>query len=103
MSEHDKYKAVRVSPREITLRQRDILKYILECNQTQGYSPTITEIGEAVGLSSTHSVHNNLHSLEKKGYLRIHPKRSRGIELLKIIDDGIERPTGVNQEIVRMT
>lgn len=55
---------------ELTKREEQILKYIQTFTEEKGYPPTVREIGKAVGLSSTATVHAYLHRLEQKGALR---------------------------------
>ena len=68
----------------ITSKQQQILDYIKEEIVKRGYPPAVREICDAVGLKSTSSVHAHLESLEKKGYIRRDPSKTRAIE---IIDD----------------
>ncbi len=65
----------------LTERQRQILEYIRECVNTKGYPPAVREIGQAVGLSSSASVHNHLHKLEEYGFLQRDPAKPRALEL----------------------
>jgi repressor LexA len=65
----------------ITTRQRRILEYIRETVQARGYPPTVREIGEAVGLTSSSSVHAQLANLERQGLLRRDPTKPRAMEL----------------------
>lgn len=67
---------------ELTARQQEILNYIKKEVQKKGYPPSVREIGEAVGLSSSSSVHAHLEKLEEMGYLRRDPTKPRAIELL---------------------
>lgn len=67
---------------ELTARQREILDYIKKEVQKKGYPPSVREIGEAVGLSSSSSVHAHLEKLEEMGYLRRDPTKPRAIEVL---------------------
>lgn len=62
-------------------RQTDILKFIHSQVEEKGYPPTVREIGEAVDLSSTSTVHGHLSRLEKKGLLQRDPTKPRAIEL----------------------
>lgn len=66
----------------LSKRQSEILKYIKSCIINKGYPPSVREIGAAVGLSSSSSVHSNLEALEKKGYIRKSPNKSRTIEVV---------------------
>lgn len=67
--------------RALTGRQREILQFIEECAQRQGFPPTFREIAEGVGLSSASSVAFQMSALERKGYLRRAPGRSRAVEV----------------------
>ncbi len=66
----------------LSKRQGEILKYIKSCIIKKGYPPSVREIGAAVELSSSSSVHSNLEALEKKGYIRKSPNKSRTIEVV---------------------
>ena len=68
--------------RKLTSRQASILKYIQKVNAERGYPPSVREIGEAVGLKSSSTVHTHLVNLEKKGYIRRDPTKPRAIEVL---------------------
>ncbi len=65
----------------LTTRQQRILDYIQKTRDQRGYPPTVREIGEAVGLTSSSSVHSQLSALERKGYLRRDPTKPRAIEV----------------------
>jgi repressor LexA len=65
----------------LTERQRTILNVIRESVTTRGYPPSIREIGDAVGLTSTSSVAHQLRTLERKGYLRRDPNRPRAVDV----------------------
>ncbi|MBP1044142.1 transcriptional repressor LexA [Vagococcus sp. BWB3-3] len=65
-------------------RQSEILKYIHSQVEAKGYPPTVREIGTAVNLSSTSTVHGHLSRLEKKGLLQRDPTKPRAIELTQI-------------------
>ncbi|HYH04511.1 MAG TPA: transcriptional repressor LexA [Bacillota bacterium] len=67
---------------ELTARQRKIMDYIISEVQQKGYPPSVREIGEAVGLSSSSTVHAHLAKLEQLGYLRRDPTKPRAIEVL---------------------
>jgi repressor LexA len=66
----------------LTLRQRKVLDVIRSAVERRGYPPSMREIGEAVGLTSSSSVSHQLASLERKGYLRRDPNRPRAIEVM---------------------
>lgn len=65
----------------LTARQHQILSYIRDTVDSRGYPPSVREIGEAVGLKSTSSVHSQLATLERGGYLRRDPSRPRAIDV----------------------
>jgi repressor LexA len=64
---------------ELTPRQRRVLDVIRDWVERFGYPPSVREIGEAVGLTSTSSVAHQLRALERKGYLRRDPNRPRAV------------------------
>src|SRR5258708_22428586 len=64
----------------LTWRQRKVLQVIRESVQRRGYPPSMREIGEAVGLTSTSSVSYQLSTLQNKGYLRRDPGPPRPVE-----------------------
>lgn len=65
----------------LTERQRMILDVIRASVTSRGYPPSIREIGDAVGLTSTSSVAHQLRTLERKGYLRRDPNRPRAVDV----------------------
>ena len=67
----------------LTTRQKQILKYITKQIQTNGYAPSVREIGKAVGLSSTATVHSYLKKLEELGYIKKENQKGRTLKLLK--------------------
>lgn len=73
---------------DLTSRQRRILEHIQETVRERGYPPTVREIGEAVGLHSSSSVHAQLENLRRKGLLRKDPAKPRAIEVAGV------RPAG---------
>ncbi|TDL03547.1 repressor LexA [Mycolicibacterium obuense] len=75
----------------LTERQRTILEVIRSSVTTRGYPPSIREIGDAVGLTSTSSVAHQLRTLERKGYLRRDPNRPRAVDV-RGIDDMAANP-----------
>ncbi len=66
----------------LTTRQRKVLEVIREAVERRGYPPSVREIGEAVGLTSTSSVAHQLKVLQTKGFLRRDPNRPRAVEIL---------------------
>ncbi len=65
----------------LTPRQRSVLEYIRKSVRMRGYPPSIREIGDAVGLTSTSSVAHQLRSLERKGLLRRDHNRPRAVNI----------------------
>jgi repressor LexA len=65
----------------LTERQRGILNFIESETRDRGYPPSVREIGEAVGLTSTSTVHAHLATLQRLGYLRRDPTKPRAIEV----------------------
>jgi len=68
--------------RILTKRQQEILDFIEEFIEERGYPPTLREIGDHFGISSTNGVRVNLAALQKKQYIIRRPWLSRGIELI---------------------
>ena len=63
----------------LTGKRRQILEFIAEQIRVRGYPPSVREIGEAVGLTSSSTVHTHLKVLQKQGYLRRDPTKPRAI------------------------
>ncbi len=66
----------------LSKRQREILDFIKRSVREKGYPPSVREIGKAVGLSSSSTVHGHLARLEAKGLIRRDPTKPRAIEIL---------------------
>ena len=66
----------------LTARQQQILVYIKDMLHAKGYPPSVREIGTAVGLRSSSTVHSHLTKLEEMGFLRRDPTKPRAIEVL---------------------
>jgi repressor LexA len=77
--------------RDLTPRQQMIFNYIQKIIDERGYPPSVREIGEAVGLKSSSTVHSHLVNLEKRGYIRRDQTKPRAIEII-----------GNNSSIVRV-
>lgn len=69
--------------RKASKRQEDILAFIKDEVRKKGYPPSVREIGEAVGLASSSTVHGHLARLESKGLIRRDPTKPRAIEILE--------------------
>lgn len=72
---------------EINKRERDILKFIEKQVDVNGYPPSVREIGKAVGLSSTATVHGYLAKLTEKGYIKKEDQKGRTLRLIKSADN----------------
>ncbi|WP_312201108.1 transcriptional repressor LexA [Anaerospora hongkongensis] len=66
----------------INNRQKQILKHIKDTLRSKGYPPSVREIGEAVGLSSSSTVHGHLAKLEELGFIKRDPTKPRAIDVL---------------------
>lgn len=82
---------------ELTKRQQQILDFIRADLHLRGYPPSVREIGEAVGLSSSSTVHSHLAALEAKGFIRRDPSKPRALEVL----DFRETDRGIDYDSVR--
>lgn len=71
---------------DLTRRQQQILDFIRAEIHRRGFPPSVREIGEAVGLSSSSTVHSHLAALEAKGYLRRDPSKPRALEVFDFRD-----------------
>jgi repressor LexA len=82
---------------QITTRQRRILEFIRRTVRDRGYPPTVREIGEAVGLASSSSVHAQLANLERLGLIRRDAMKPRAME---VRGPGATRASGVSVPLV---
>ena len=83
---------------DLTKRQQEIFDFIKRYSAKNGYPPTVRDIGKAVGLASSSTVHAHLANLEKLGLLRRDPTKPRAIEMLDRAVDSVRsvvRPAGV--------
>ncbi|MEK6252817.1 MAG: transcriptional repressor LexA [Actinomycetota bacterium] len=80
---------------DLTKRQKEIFDFIRRYASKYGYPPTVREIGKAVGLHSSSTVHAHLANLEKSGLLRRDPSKPRAIELLVDKAKKAIRPPGL--------
>jgi len=76
-----KFRLERAMATDLTPRQKTILRYLADVIRDRGYPPTITEIGEHFGISSTNGVFDHLKVLERKGFIRRESNRARSIQL----------------------
>jgi repressor LexA len=83
---------------DLTKRQQEIFEFIKRYSARYGYPPTVRDIGKAVGLASSSTVHAHLANLEKVGLLRRDPTKPRAIELLDRAVGGVRnivKPIGL--------
>ncbi|GIN70370.1 LexA repressor [Bacillus sp. J14TS2] len=85
---------------KLSKRQQDIIDFIKNEVKSKGYPPSVREIGQAVGLASSSTVHGHLARLEKKGLIRRDPTKPRAIEILQVEEDNIPRQRTINVPIV---
>jgi len=71
--------------KELTDRQQEILSFIEQFRNENGYPPTLRQIGKQFGISSTFGVKRHMDALVKKGYILIESNASRGITVLSIL------------------
>ena len=76
---------------DLTKRQQEIFDFIKRYSADFGYPPTVRDIGKAVGLASSSTVHAHLANLEKLGLLRRDPSKPRAIEMLDRAREGVEQ------------
>ena len=74
---------------DLTKRQQEIFDFIKNYSAKHGYPPTVRDIGKAVGLASSSTVHAHLANLEKLGILRRDPSKPRAIELLDRVGSSV--------------
>jgi repressor LexA len=73
----------------LTDRQRQTLEYIATTVAERGYPPSVREIGEAMGLASSSTVHSHMQALQRKGFIKIDPTKPRAIEVLFDAETGL--------------
>ncbi|QBP41400.1 transcriptional repressor LexA [Paenisporosarcina antarctica] len=86
--------------KKVSKRQEDILAFIKDEVRRKGYPPSVREIGEAVGLASSSTVHGHLARLESKGLIRRDPTKPRAIEILEIDNLNDLRPNVINVPLI---
>src|SRR3954452_20097007 len=98
----------------LTPRQQRILNTLRESIEKRGYPPSIREIGELVGLTSSSSVAHQLRVLEQKGFIKRDPNRPRALEVfipelmaarraIASADDAVYAPTGIGDAVPTAT
>ena len=92
---------------ELNKREKAILKFIEKQIASEGYPPSVREIGKAVGLSSTATVHGYLARLDEKGYIKKQDKKGRTLRLLKggdpiNVNDPVRKDFYAQKELVEV-
>jgi len=85
---------------ELSERQGKILDYIRYVTKVRNYPPSVREIGEAVGLSSSSTVHNHLNQLERRGLIKRDPSKSRTVQLVEDAELDNQRRNAVAVPVV---
>jgi repressor LexA len=85
---------------QLTERQNKILEYIRYVTKARNYPPSVREIGEAVGLSSSSTVHNHLNQLERRGLIHRDPSKSRTVQLVQDANLDKQRRNAVSVPVV---
>jgi repressor LexA len=80
---------------KLTKRQQEIFEFIKQYSRRHGYPPTVRDIGKAIGLTSSSTVHAHLANLEKLGLVRRDPTKPRALELLGEAARKIAGPSGL--------
>ncbi len=86
---------------DLTKRQQEIFDFIKRYSAKHGYPPTVRDIGKAVGLASSSTVHAHLANLEKVGLLRRDPSKPRALELLDRVTGSVEDAIGNVRNLVQ--
>jgi repressor LexA len=86
---------------DLTKRQQEIFDFIKKYSARYGYPPTVRDIGKAVGLASSSTVHQHLANLEKIGLLRRDPSKPRAIEMLDRAVEQVDKAVGQVRSLVR--
>src|SRR6202158_2686665 len=85
---------------QLTERQGKILDYIRYVTRVRSYPPSVREIGEAVGLSSSSTVHNHLNQLERRRLIKRDPSKSRTVQLVQDAGVDAQRRNAVSVPVV---
>lgn len=86
--------------KELTKRQSEIYQFIKHIVQIKGYPPSVREIGLAVGLASSSTVHGHLSRLEEKGYIKRDPTKPRAIEITETVGENINQENTIHVPVI---
>ena len=70
---------------DLTIRETELLEYIIKFKQTNGFSPTIREMAKGINTKSLNHINNMIYSLQDKGYISLKEKRPRTIVIKRFI------------------
>lgn len=84
----------------LSKRQEAILAFIKDEVRAKGYPPSVREIGEAVGLASSSTVHGHLARIEERGYIRRDPTKPRAIEILQQDDSEVAKQQVIHVPLI---
>src|SRR6202165_103049 len=96
---HDLEMNIKLSD-QLTDRQTKILEFIRHVTRVRNYPPSVREIGEAVGLSSSSTVHNHLNQLERRGLIKRDPSKSRTVQLVNDAQVDMQRRNALSIPVV---
>src|SRR6184192_2154814 len=85
---------------QLTDREAKILDYIRYVTKVRNYPPSVREIGEAVGLRSSSTVHNHLNQLERRGLIRRDPSKSRTVQLVQDEERDKQRRNAISVPVI---
>jgi repressor LexA len=88
--------AVMQADTHLSERQREILEFLRNFTAHNGYPPSVREIGEAVGLSSSSTVHSHLNTLENRGFIKRDPSSARALTVIEQDEESL-RAAGIRK------
>src|ERR1700674_5971526 len=96
---HDLEMNIKLSD-QLTDRQTKILEFIRHVTRVRNYPPSVREIGEAVGLSSSSTVHNHLNQLERRGLIKRDPSKSRTVQVVNDVQADNQRRNALSIPVI---
>ena len=91
---------VKESMKKLSKRQKDIFDFLVSEVKSKGYPPSVREIGKAVGLASSSTVHGHLSRLEDKGFIRRDPTKPRAIEIIYVDENAVHEREAIYAPLV---
>ncbi len=86
--------------KKLSKRQKDIFEFLVSEVKTKGYPPSVREIGKAVGLASSSTVHGHLSRLEDKGFIRRDPTKPRAIEIIYADEEAVHEREAIYAPLI---